>query len=167
MLGKIANILGWFADPIAHRLNQIAGIFLIFMMLLTGLDVGMRYFLNAPIPGSFEIIQFIMPMVVTFGLAQCALKERHVQIDLITSLLPNRIQQYMKSISYLIMSAMFMLISWQSFVKANGMFSSGQYTEVLYLPIFPFVYVVAFGCAALSLVSLRLFFKYLSEIERS
>jgi TRAP-type C4-dicarboxylate transport system permease small subunit len=166
MLERITHILGRFSDPLAHRMNQIAGLFLIAMMLLTGLDVFTRYFLNSPIPGSYEIIQYIMPMVVAFGMAQCALKKKHVQIDLITSLLPNRIQQFLKSIAYLIMFIMFALISWQSFLRATGMYASGQYTEVLYMPIFPFVYTVVLSCAALSIVALRMFFQYLAKIGK-
>lgn len=167
MLEKITHVIGWFSDPIAHRLNQIAGFFLIAMMLLTGLDVALRYFLNKPIPGSFELIQYMMPMVVTFGMAQCTLNKKHVRIDLVTSLLPNRIQQFLKSVSYLVMFVVFVMLSWQSFVRANGMLASGQYTEVLYMPIYPFVYTVSLGCAALSLVSLKMVCQYLSETVRS
>lgn len=166
MLERITNILGWFTDPLAHLLNQIAGFFLLATMVLTGLDVGMRYFMNNPISGSFEMVQYMMPMMVTFGMAQCALKERHVQVDMVTSLLPDWIQRLLKSLTHLFMCIMFLLIAWQSFVKGTDMYSSGQYTEVLYMPIYPFVYAVALSCAALSLVSLKMFFQFLAEIKK-
>jgi TRAP-type C4-dicarboxylate transport system permease small subunit len=163
ILEKIEQMLGWISDPVARWLNYIAGFFLVAMMVLTGVDVAMRYFMNCPIPGSFEIIQYMMPMVVALGLASCALKEGHVRVDLITSMLPARLQQIMKSTAYLMMSAVFVLITWQSIVRAKGMMASGQYSEVLYLPIYPFVFVVTLGCAALSLVALKLFIRFVNE----
>jgi TRAP-type C4-dicarboxylate transport system permease small subunit len=160
---QIEHIIGKVSEPIARWLNYAAGFFLAAMMALTGADVAMRYFLNSPIPGSFEIIQYMMPMVVALGLAACACKEGHVRVDLITSMLPERTQQVLKSVSYFIMTVVFFLISWQSIVRAKGMMASGQYTEVLYLPIYPFVFVVTLGGAALCLVALKLCLHYLNE----
>ena len=52
----------------------------------------------------------------------------------------------MKSAAYLLMFVVFVLITWQSIVRAMGMIDSGQYSEVLYLPIYPFIFVVTLGC---------------------
>ena len=162
-LVQIEHVIEKVSEPIARWLNYIAGFFLAAMMTLTGVDVAMRYFLNSPIPGSFEIIEFMMPMVVALGLASCAYREGHVRVDLITSMLPGRIQQLLKSAAYLIMAAVFVLVTWQSIVRAKGMMASGQYTEVLYLPIYPFVFVVTLGSAALCLIALKLCLHYLNE----
>ena len=133
-LEKIEQMIGCISDPIARWLNFIAGVFLAAMMILTGVDVAMRYFFNHPIPGSYEIIEFMMPMVVALGLAFCTLNDGHVRVDLVTSLMPKRVQQLMQSAAYLTMLCVFAIIAWQSVVRARGMIASGQYSEVLYLP---------------------------------
>ena len=88
-LDKIEHMIGCVSDPIARWLNHIAGFFLAVMMIFTGADVAMRYFLNSPIPGSYEIIQYMMPVVVALGLAHCAANNAHVQVDLIPRCCPN------------------------------------------------------------------------------
>jgi TRAP-type C4-dicarboxylate transport system permease small subunit len=162
VLDKCAHFIGRVADPVARYLNFIAMLFLAAMMVLTGVDVGLRYFFNRPISGSYELTQYMMPMVVAFGLAHCALEDGHVQVELLTSKLPIRLQNVMKSVANLALFAVFVLIAWQATVRGIGMIVSGLYTEVLYLPIYPFVFVVTLGCLALSLVALKKFFQHLS-----
>jgi hypothetical protein len=65
-------------------------------------------------------------------------------------------------VANLALFAVFVLIAWQATVRGIGMIVSGLYTEVLYLPIYPFVFVVTLGCLALSLVALKKFFQHLS-----
>ena len=163
LVQRISQLLGYVADPLARGLNLIAGFFLAAMMLLTGVDVGLRYFFNYPIPGSYEITEYIMPAVVAFGLAFCALGDGHVQVDLFTSLLPQRSRNIMRCTADLAMFAVYALITWQSVIRVKELIASGQHSEVLYLPIFPFVFVVTVGCAVFSLVALKLFFDHLSE----
>jgi TRAP-type C4-dicarboxylate transport system permease small subunit len=160
---RISQLLGYVTDPLALGLNVIAGFCLAVMMALTGVDVGLRYFFNYPIPGSYEITAYIMPAVVAFGLAYCALGDGHVQVDLFTSNLPQRIQNILRSVADFVMFAVYALITWQAIVRVKELMASQQHSEVLYLPIFPFVIVVAVGCAVFSLVALKLFLDHLSE----
>lgn len=163
MLQKCEHFIGIVADPVARYLNYIAMSFLAAMMVLTGVDVTLRYFFNHPISGSFELTQYMMPMVVAFALAHCANENGHVQVELITSKLPERLQNASQSLANFALLIIFGLIAWQASVRAMGMITSGLYTEVLYLPIYPFVFVVTLGCIALSLVALKKFFHHLSR----
>ena len=163
VLHKCVHLIGIVADPLSRYLNYIAMLFLAAMMALTGVDVALRYFFNHPISGSFELTQYMMPMVVAFGLAHCANENGHVQVELITSKLPVRSQNVAQCLANLALCTIFGLIAWQAAVRAQGMFSSGLHTEVLYLPIYPFVFVVTLGCTALSLVALKKFFQHLSK----
>ncbi len=167
ILEKLVNIMQRFVDPLSFLLNFIAKVFLTIMMVLTGIDVAMRYFLGSPIEGSYEMIQYMMPVVVSFSLAACGLKEGHVQVELLTSMLSEKLQTVMKAVAYFVMCFIFGLIAWQTAVRGYGMQSVKQQTEVLYLPIFPFAYVVAFGCAALCLVALKKFIENLNLVVQS
>ena len=148
---------------IGNWLNWISSIALILMMSLTCLDVAMRYFFSSPIPGSFELTEFMMPVVITFGFAYCALEKGHVHVELVTSKLPRRTQAVMNGIACLVFFGLFLLITWQSWLRAKGMMDSGQTSITLAIPVFPFVLAVALGSAALCLVVLRDFFSYLSD----
>lgn len=162
-LGQISAALGRVTDPLSRGLNRIAGFFLAAMMVLTGTDVTLRYFLNKPIPGSYEITEFMMPVIVAFGLAFCQLEKGHVQVDLFTSLLPRRMQSLCRIGAHFLMAAVYGLIAWQTSVRARELMVSGQYSEVLYIPIYPFVWVVCAGCVAFSLVAFKAFLDHLNE----
>ena len=76
-------------DSVAVQTSRVAAGFaaavLTAMMALTGLDVIMRYIFNRPVSGTLEITEFMMAIVIAFGLAYCALQKRHVRIDIVIS----------------------------------------------------------------------------------
>jgi TRAP-type C4-dicarboxylate transport system permease small subunit len=162
-LRKTADFLTVVASPAAKLLNGIAAASLFGIMILTGLDVCFRYIFNSPITGSFEMIEFMLPIVIAFGLAYCALEKGHVQVELVTSKLPRRPQALMNCIACLVFFGLFLLITWQSWIRAKGMMDAGQRSITLDVPVSPFVLALALGSAALCLVVLRDLFSYLSD----
>jgi TRAP-type C4-dicarboxylate transport system permease small subunit len=148
---KTADFLTIFASPAAKLLNGIAAAFLVGMMILTGVDVCLRYIFNRPIAGSFEMTEFILPIVIAF------------QVELVISKLPRRSQAWMNCIACIVFLGLFVLITWQSWVRAKGMMETGQRSITLGVPLSPFVLALAVGSAALCLVVLRDFFSYLSD----
>jgi TRAP-type C4-dicarboxylate transport system permease small subunit len=162
-LRKTADFLTMIVSPVAKVFNGIAAAVLAAMMLLTGVDVCLRYIFNQPILGSFEITEFIMPVVITFGFAYCALEKGHVQVDILVSRLPRRGQALMNSIASLVFFFLFALITWQSWLRVKGMMDVGQMSIVLDIPVYPFVLTIAVGSAALCLIVLRDFLFYVSE----
>jgi TRAP-type C4-dicarboxylate transport system permease small subunit len=163
-LEKTASFFNFLAHPLGRILNYIAALVLFFMMILTGVDVMLRYLFNAPITGSFEITQYVLPIVIAFGLAQCALEKGHVSVELVISGLPDRVKAFMNSIAYLLFSILYALIAWQSLLRAVGMKHTGLTTEVLAIPVYPFVLTVTVGCAVLCLATLKDFFQSLSKV---
>lgn len=162
-LDQLTALLGRVTDPLSVGLNRVAGFFLAVMMALTGTDVALRYFFNHPIPGSYEITEFIMPVVVAFGLAFCQMEKGHVQVDLFTSLLPHRLQVFCRVGAHFMMVVVYGLIAWQTLIRARELMTSGQYSEVLYIPIYPFAWVVCVGCAVFCLAALKAFLDNLNE----
>ncbi|MBW2030978.1 MAG: TRAP transporter small permease [Deltaproteobacteria bacterium] len=162
-LKKTAAFFHSLAHPSALVLNYLAATALVFLMILTGIDVTMRYVFNAPIPGSFEITQYVLPVVIAFGMAKCSLENGHVSVELLISRLPGRMRAFMKSIAYLLFTVLYGLITWQSLLRALGMKQTGQTSEVLAIPVYPFVLTVTVGSAVLCLTTIKDFFQYLFE----
>lgn len=65
----------------------IAAIALTIMMLLTAVDVILRIFSMAII-GSFEVVEFLMAIVVPLSIAYCEKKRQHICVDLIVQNFP-------------------------------------------------------------------------------
>jgi TRAP-type C4-dicarboxylate transport system permease small subunit len=125
------------------------------MMLLTGVDVILRYVFDKPVPGSLELTEFMMVIVIAFGLAYCALQKRHVRIDLVVSRLPRRAQAVMNSIANLAFLGLFVVITWRSFFRMQSMYEGQLTSSVLFIPKFPFMILMIIGCGILCLVTLR------------
>ena len=165
-LSKAADSLYKLVCP-ATRVLHGAGVgVLAVMMLLTAGDVTLRYVFNRPIVGSFDLTEYMMAIVVSFGLAYCAFLRGHVRVDLVVSHLPQRLQATIDSVTGLLGIALFSIITWQSFVYMRLLFTSGLESTVLYIPRFPFAGVVCLGSAFLTIVLLANFLEFLSQAVR-
>ena len=162
-LSKAVHSLRRVVSLISRAVNSVAAGILVVMMLLTAADVLLRYVFNQPISGSLELTEYMMLIVVAFGLAHCAAQKGNVRVDVLTSRLPPRAQAVLNSITYLLSLGLFALITWQSISYIGFMFDAGRISASLLIPVFPFVGMVALGSAMLSLVLLVDFLDYLSQ----
>ena len=133
---------------IIYRLSQYMGYLatciLALMMLLTVVDVALRYFLNAPITGTAEISKLMMIIIVFPALAWCALKRKHIRVTLIASRFPPRVQAILSSITLLAALGTYGVITWQCFVESAVV---NRQTSFLQLPFTPFYWVMSAGFA--------------------
>ena len=62
------------------------------LMLLTFADVMLRGFFNKPIPGTFELSQYILAIFILLGAAYTQQVKGHVGVDFVTSRLSPRLR---------------------------------------------------------------------------
>ncbi len=165
-LSRIADSLNKLVHPAARALHSAGVSVLAMMMLLTAGDVTLRYVFNRPIVGSYDLTEYMMAIVVSFGLAYCAFLKGHVSVDLIVSHLPQRAQAVIDSITSLLGFILFSLITWQSFVYMELLFDSGLKSTVLLIPRFPFAGLVCLGSTFLTIVLLVNFLEFMSQAVR-
>jgi len=134
------------------------------MMFLTATDVILRYIFNRPISGAYEVIEYMMAILIPFGLAYCALQGGHVSVDLLVSRFRKKIQLIISTITTLFCLILFVLITWQNVIYIKEHFEANLTSAVLLIPVYPFVAAVAIGSAALCLVLVLDFLNYLSEV---
>jgi TRAP-type C4-dicarboxylate transport system permease small subunit len=72
----------------------------------------------------------------------------------VVSKLPKGAQRFVKIITTLLSGGLFALIAQQNVVRANALRIEGLTSQILQLPVYPFYFFTAFGCALLSLVLL-------------
>lgn len=137
------------------------------MMFLTAIDVILRYLFNRPVPGAYELTQFMMAIVVPFGIAYCAYVEGHVNVDLLITRFSKRIQTILGAITSFLSLGLFILITWQNIKYIKEQFDSKLTSAVLLIPVYPFVFFVALGIGVFCLIILRDLLKYLDKaVER-
>jgi len=136
---------------------------LILMMFLITVDVILRSSIGKPILGAYELIQFLMVILIFFALPYTAAKDGHVTVDFVYERFSKRGRAVIDSIAYFLSFALYVLICWQSIVQGIYIWESKQVTLALGIPIFGFLFVMALGCALLCLVLMSNFVQSLAK----
>ena len=113
------------------------------MMVLTFFDVVGRYLLNRPIRGAFEVTELGLVVLIFAGLPLVSHADEHVTMDFIDRVLPDRIRRAWIRVMHAICAAIMFFLAWQVWLKANRIAGYGDTTDVLLIPIGPFVYFMA------------------------
>ncbi len=151
-LSKPARSLSRAFYPVSRIMNSVGVGFLAVMMFLTTADVILRYVFNRPITGAYELTGLMLAILVAFGLAYTQVHKGHIRIDFIISRFSPRVQAFVDSITTLIGIAIFSLIIWQSVLYAESLRAACVTTPALYIPLYPFIWIVAVGSALFCLV---------------
>lgn len=123
-------------------LGYIAASALFAMMLLTFFDVVGRKLVSS-IPGSLELTELLMLVVIFVGLPLASLKGEHVFFDLLDHLLPPRMRRLQAMLANAICAALLGGASWLVYVRAGRTWSQGDTTAQLLISIAPFQYAAA------------------------
>lgn len=157
-LEKYAGRLSW-------ALNLVTVFMLMVVMILTWADVIGRLFRH-PILGTYEITEVLFLVLSACALAYTQVRRGNIAVYFVVSKLPRRSQAVVSSITNLLSLVLFIVICWQSFLFAKHLWLSGEVSNVLLIPRYPFAYVLASGFAILSAVLLVDLLKSLAEAVR-
>jgi TRAP-type C4-dicarboxylate transport system permease small subunit len=148
----IKKIIWW----ISRAANTIGAVLLMAMMFLITADVILRSVANKTILGTvtFESVGLMMVVLVFFALAYCQINKAHINIDILTVHFPVKVRRILESIMLFISLAFFAILTWQSIDKALYLRASKNISSALNIPTYPFLLVVAFGTALMTLVLL-------------
>lgn len=153
-----------FISFLSRLAGYLATVALGLMMILTVVDVFLRYFFNSPINGVTEITEFMMVVVVFPALAWCAITRRHVMVALLVSYFPPRVQNILDTITLLMTLGIFGIITWQSFLESLDV---GTTSALLNLPYYPFYWVLTLGFALFCLAIVALIIENIvKEVKR-
>ncbi len=161
-LKKISEGIASFAYPVSRYLQYVGSFFLIVLMMLVVVHVVGRYFLNIPVPGAIELIEFMMTFVVFLSFGYCAVKRGNVKVDLVIRKFPKRAQAFIDAATCILGIGIITLIAWQGLVQAKSLWASGHVSGVLHIPHYPFLFVLGIGCVVYDLVLVEQFFEYLN-----
>jgi TRAP-type C4-dicarboxylate transport system permease small subunit len=150
-----------------QRADAVLGIaasaLLLCLMLVTFVDVVARYLFNRPIRGAFELTELILLVLIFAGLPLVSHADEHVTMDFIDRMLPARAVPVLIRVAHGLVAAVFFFLTWQVLIKAGRIAGYGDTTDVLRIPVGPFVYFMA---AMIGLTALVHVFKVFVPGER-
>ena len=135
-------------------LGVAASAILFCMMMLTFLDVIARYIVNRPIRGAFEITELMLLVLIFAGLPLVTHAGEHVTMDLIDRMLGARLRGALNRLIELICAGLMFFLTWQMWLKAGKIAGYGDTTDILRIPVGPFIYFMAAMIAVSGLVHL-------------
>jgi len=151
---------------LSRGLNIIGVSTLMVMMVLTVADVSLRYLVNRPIPGAFELTEFLLVILASFGLAYTAFQNGHVTVDLVVERFSPKTQAVIDTITCLISIGVFATVTWASILYARSEWKAKAVSTVLLLPRFPFILVVVLGSGVVCLALLVSLLNSLNKVVK-
>jgi len=153
--------------PASRVFNYISCVALCIMPIPVVAEIILRYAFSYSIPGGIEAQEFLMLILVFFGLAAA---ERdgggHIQIDLVVGKLKGRALNAVKTFIYLMSFLIMLLISSQLVSQGIKRFQDGEVSKSLGLPLGAFFFLAALAAFLLALVLLVKLLKALGHTSQ-
>jgi len=121
----------------------LAAVALFAIMGLTFVDVIGRKFLGGSVPGSLELTELLMVVVIFTSLPLVALAGEHVVFDSADRWVPPRLLRLQRAVMESFCAAALAGLAWLMWVKAGQLSEYGDTTAQLKLPLGAFVYVMS------------------------
>jgi TRAP-type C4-dicarboxylate transport system permease small subunit len=136
--------------------GSLAAVALFAIMMLTLVDVTGRKMISQSVPGSLEVTELLMVVVIFAGLPLVSLAGEHVVFDSLDPWLPARVRRVQGLCVDMVCVLGLLGIAWVMWTMAGQRAGDGETTAQLKLPIAPFVYGMSVLCAVTALVHLML-----------
>lgn len=98
MLKKISSIQTFLEKLLIYLSTAVT----LFLTMTIVVDVTGRYFLNKPLPATWEIGELCMPYIVFFPFAYALSRGNHVRVELVRNLFSVRVQKIFEIITDMI-----------------------------------------------------------------
>jgi TRAP-type transport system small permease protein len=151
----LGRLEGWAA--------ALAGVGVLVMMLLGGIDVVTTKMLDWPIPGAYELTETMMVGSVFLALALSQREKRQIRVELFTERFSERWRRVFDAVADLCSLVVYGLIAWFGVRLAWTSISVGEFSSgLIQLPLWPAKTALALGallmcaqCASNLVVNLR------------
>lgn len=113
----------------------LAALMFLIMAAMT-VDVVGRYFFNAPIKGSYELIGLAMGAVIFLGLPLCTARGEHICVDLFDRWFSTPVRRLAQAVVVNTLgAATFFFISWRLAIEAINFTRNNEVTMITRVPL--------------------------------
>ena len=135
-----------------HSLTFLSAVALGILLVVTFASVIMRYFFNAPILGSNEIIQLASVVLVMLAMPGAAQKGMHIRVDVFDNWI-GAIGRLAGDILTRAVSVYLLgILAWRAWGKLLDAAEFGDATNMLTIPLWPFYGLLILGSVLYALV---------------
>ncbi len=137
IIDKLCNVANkWFC--------RIGGIAIVLMIGLACTNIILRPF-GYSWKGAYEIVGFLGAIVFAFSIGYTQVSDSHISVDIMNPVYSTRIKKLIKAFSLSISLIFFGVITWRLFAYAKFIIMTGEKSDTLRIPFYPFIFGVAIG----------------------
>jgi TRAP-type C4-dicarboxylate transport system permease small subunit len=126
------------------------GVALLALVLLATANVALRI-VRVPVGGTYEVVSFLGAVVTAGALGYTQKRKDHIVVDILSEKFPGPVKRALDGVNYAVTTALFAVVSWQTFAWGRRLMESGELSETLKIAYHPFVFFVSLGFGVLAL----------------
>jgi len=130
---------------ISRSINDIAGVCLIFLMLLTVADVILRLF-KRPIMGTYELVSLAGACVFGLAFPFASYTRQHIYVDSFIQKAPGMARNIINVITRCMGMFLFIWIGWNLITYGMDLRNVGEVSTALHLPFYFVAYGIGICC---------------------
>jgi len=131
----VIGIARRFGDAVAWASTRIAGLGLIAIVAINGINVTGRYFFSRPISWAEEAMLYLMVLVVFSALASVTWNNAHIRIDLLLARLSPLLRRGGAALAAVITIAVCTVVARESFTVVSMLHGFDQRSEAMEFPV--------------------------------
>ncbi len=142
-----------------------SGLILFFLAILTFCDVFGRRFLNSPVAGTIEIVEFGIALVAFLAMPRAFFLNAHVSADFIKNITNTKLQNFITIFRFILMLVIMCFVAYGTTREAFAFLNNNRVTIDLELSFYPFYFASAIAMWLSVLAIILWFMKVISERE--
>lgn len=146
-----------------RTLVMFSGLSILAMLFVTALDVGMRYFLHAPLRWAFDVVSlYLLGATFFFAFPYALAQGGHIKVDYFAEKMPKSIYSYLMFFGFIASAVFVGTIAW---FGMHEVISAWRHSDVvagtILWPVWIAKIALPFSMIALCLRSVEIAFKHL------
>jgi TRAP-type C4-dicarboxylate transport system permease small subunit len=119
---------------------------------MVSIDSIGRYFLGSPIPGTLELSESVIVMIIFLTIPFCQMTSGHIRVTFLIEKMPAKIRMWLKHITNIMVIVYFSMLCWRSWLIAWYSWSIKETSWGSYpIPLYPAKFSVSVGSGLMAI----------------
>ena len=102
--------------------------------------------------GTYELTEMTMIIIIFLGMAVTQMEKEHIHVEMLVEKFPFRLKSYISAIVSVFTTGLAFITFYACVQQALSNAASGISTAVLFIPLYPFAWIMATGMAVLTAI---------------
>ena len=132
-------------DKLTHKIAYAAIWATFFLMCMTAVHVILRKVSVFSIPGAMELTELSLVVIVFCSIGYLQSQNGHVRVDMFVNKFPVRARRFIEFVILLASAVTLFFMFYAGLMQVQSQIGTGIKTNVLLIPLWPFVIVMTIG----------------------